>query len=358
MEKIRRLLATTLVFMLLLIMGVSGVIPSTTAEAKTTTMKVYFLDVGQADSILIQSDGRSMLIDAGNNKDGSTVVAFLKKHGVTKLDYVIGTHPHADHIGGMDDVIDSFTISKVILPKKETTTRTFEDVLDAISNKNLKITKPTVGNTYSIGDAKFTIVAPNGSYGSSLNNWSVGIRLVNGSTSFLMCGDAEKKAESDILANGLKMKADVLKTGHHGSSTSTTTAFLKAVDPNYAVISCGTGNTYGHPSKQTITRLRNAGVKIYRTDSQGTVIATSNGKKITWNKKPTTNFKSGNQTGSGTTTNTGTTTGKTVWVHITDTGTKYHLAGCRYLNSSDHKVTLKQAKEKGLTPCSVCKPPK
>lgn len=218
-------------------------------------LAVHYIDVGQGDSILAESDGHYMLIDAGENDQAGTVISYLKAQGVTKLDYVIGTHPHSDHIGGLDKVIDTFPVDKVILPPVEHTTKTFEDVLVSIASRGLKITKPTPGDSYDLGDASFTILSPVKDYGSDLNNWSVGVRLTYGDNSFVMCGDAEKQAEEDIIKNGAVLKADVLKAGHHGSSTSTSDAFLKKVSPSWVVIQCGKGNSYGHPHKETMEKL-------------------------------------------------------------------------------------------------------
>lgn len=251
------------------------------------SMTVSFIDVGQADCILVKSGKDFMLIDAGNNDDSAAVVSYLKNAGVSRLDYAIGTHPHEDHIGGLDAVINNFDIGTLIMPNVTNTTKTFEDVLDAAAAKNLSITLPEVGKTCALGSAEFTIIAPCAEYGTDYNDWSVGIKLVNGGDSFVMCGDAEAKAEADIAARfGDFLDADVLKAGHHGSRTSTSDAFLAAVSPTYAVISCGVGNDYGHPHAETLAKLQSAGVKLFRTDLQGTIIATSSGSGITWSLEP------------------------------------------------------------------------
>jgi competence protein ComEC len=248
-------------------------------------LKVSYIDVGQADSILITLNQHSMLIDAGNNEDGTTVVNYIKSQGVSKFDYVIGTHPHEDHIGGLDNVINTFSINTIIMPNITSTTKTFEDVLTAISNKKLKITKPVSGTTYSLDGAVITILAPNNSSYDDLNNYSVVIKLDYGKTSFIFAGDAENISESEMLSKKYNLKSDVLKVGHHGSDSSTTSNFLKAVSPKYAIISVGTGNTYGHPTQNTLNKLSTAGVIVYRTDLSGTIIATSDGNTIKFDKQ-------------------------------------------------------------------------
>ncbi|MCF0149609.1 MAG: lamin tail domain-containing protein, partial [Clostridium sp.] len=215
-------------------------------------------------------------------------------------------HPHEDHIGGLDDVINNFSIGKVIMPKATTTTKTYEDVLTAIRNKGLTITLPKTGDKYSIGGATFTILAPNSESYDSLNNYSVVVKLTYLNNSFLFTGDAETLSENEMINKGLDLKADVLKVGHHGSSTSTSQGFLDRVNPKYAVVSVGKDNSYGHPNKTVMDRLQSKNINIYRTDESGTIIATSNGNNITFNVSP--GSYNGNTGGSGST-NPGTTTG-------------------------------------------------
>lgn len=245
-------------------------------------MTVHFIDVGQGDSLLAESDGHFLLVDAGENDQGDTVIAYLREAGVTSLDYVIGTHPHSDHIGGLDDVIRAFDVKAVILPPVAHTTKTFEDVLDAVQEKNLTLTQPKPGDSYALGDAAFTILAPQADYGDDLNNWSVGIRLACAQGALVACGDAEAQAEEDIAASGLTLSADVLKVGHHGSSTSTSNAFLQAVSPAWAVISCGEGNSYGHPHEETLKKLEDAGISVLRTDLLGDITAQWGEDGIAW----------------------------------------------------------------------------
>jgi competence protein ComEC len=319
----------------------------TDAATKYYTMFVHYIDVGESDCVLIESDNKFMLIDAGDTDDEDTIIDYLKAQKVKTLDYVICTHPHADHIGSMDEVIKEFNVGKIIMPAITHTTKVFEDLLDAIEDKGLKITKPVVGREYTIGKADFTIIAPNDKY-SDLNNNSVGIKLVNGKNSFVFIGDCEKEAISDILDNDIDINADSLMLGHHGSDTSTTSELLDAVSPDSAIISVGK-NSYGHPSESVLEMLKNEGITTYRTDENGTIVATSTGTKITFDAKAAKieNTKNGADAQAAKTT-----------VYITDTGTKYHKGGCSYLKKSKIKMTLKDAKNKGLEPCSRCNPPR
>lgn len=244
------------------------------------------IDIGQGDSILIEAPEANVLIDAGENGKGDEVLGYLKAQGISTLDIVIGTHAHSDHIGGLDDVIRGIGVKKVILPEMAEesvpTTKTYTSLLTAILEKGLKITTAKVGDTYNLGDgAALQIVGPNGVF-TDLNNTSVVCRLTYGENSFLFTGDCEDKAETAILQRkGITVSADVLKVGHHGSDTSTSDPFLEAVDPEIALISVGTGNTYSHPVPSTLEKLEKRGIEIYRTDLSGSIVVASDGKKLT-----------------------------------------------------------------------------
>ncbi|MGG3282725.1 MBL fold metallo-hydrolase [Paenibacillus solani] len=245
------------------------------------SLQVFYLDVGQGDSTLIRTPkGQHVLIDGGDNHKGDDVVAYLKQLGVKNLDAIIATHPDADHIGGLDMVIDAIPVKSVYAPRVSHTTNTYQDFLLAVKNRGLKIKTAKAGLTLPLDGITAEFVAPVAEYGKDLNAWSAVLRVQHGNTSFLFTGDAETRSEKDMLEHSKLLHADVLKVGHHGSDTSTLQKFLEAVNPKYAVISAGKDNKYGHPKAAIVNRLKRAKVTVYRTDTQGTITAISDGKNI------------------------------------------------------------------------------
>ncbi|ERM92882.1 ComEC/Rec2 family competence protein [Caldanaerobacter subterraneus] len=259
-------------------------LPAISSEDLSSKLVVSFIDVGQGDSIFIKTPSdKTMLIDAGTPEMGERVVNYIKKQGVRKIDVLVGTHPHTDHIGGLPEVIQNFDISKFYMPKVTTTTSAFENVLKAAKAKKLPIYVAKAGVTLYLGtEIEAKMLAPNSSYYEDLNNYSAVIKITYGDTAFLFTGDAEKESEREMLNENYNLKADVLKVGHHGSSSSSSWSFLKEVRPKYAVISCGKNNEYGHPHRETLEKLSELGITVYRTDECGTIVAVSDGKTVSF----------------------------------------------------------------------------
>ena len=247
--------------------------------AGENTLNVYFIDVGQADSILLENKGHYMLIDAGNNEDGPKLVNYFNEQDIKEFDYVVGTHAHEDHIGGMDDIIKNFKIDNFYMPDAITTTKTFEDVLDALEETNVTFQTPKVNQTFNLQDTTITTLSVTADE-KNLNDTSIVLKVKHGTNTFLFMGDASTKIEKNLLNKDIK--SDVLKVGHHGSRYSTSLEFLKKVSPEYAVISVGENNTYKHPHEEILKRLEEQNIQIYRTDKQGTILAKSNGSIITF----------------------------------------------------------------------------
>lgn len=247
-------------------------------------LSIYYLDVGQADSMLITYQDKDILIDAGNNEDGPKLVNYFKSLNITKFDYVFGTHPHEDHIGGMDDIINNFEINNFYMPDVVTTTKTFEDILNSMEEKNLQFKTPNIDDEYKIGDIKLKVLYV-GKESNDLNDTSIVLKLTYKDTSYLFTGDATKKVENKLLTKDIE--SDVLKVGHHGSQYSISNEFLEKVNPKYAIIEVGKNNIYKHPKEVTLTKLDNMKIKYYRTDMDGTILLKSDGENISFEKLQT-----------------------------------------------------------------------
>lgn len=250
------------------------------------SLNVHFIDVGQADCILLMTSGANMLIDTGDLDDDYTnkIIDYLKKQGVSKLDYLVLTHPDSDHIGGAPEIINEFEVVKCIMPDHAKATNIYENTLTALEDNNVEVIEGKAGESFEFGDALCNILAPIDIDGSeSANDSSVVIKLTHGENTFLFTGDAEEESEEKMLEkySASDLKADFLKAGHHGSSTSSTAAFLDAVAPTYAFMSCGAGNKYGHPHDETIEKFDERGIQYYRADIHGTLLVVSDGKTLT-----------------------------------------------------------------------------
>lgn len=357
---------------------------SETTAASTTTiatvsgpLKVHFIDVGQGDSILIQTpDGKTMLIDGGPKSSGASLVSYLKKQGITKINVMVATHPHEDHIGGLIDVINNFTVDNIIDSGNSHTTVTYKDYLNAIKTNNVNFVVPDLGQEFDIGQTtKMKILGPV-SLADDLNNSSIVIKMTYGSTSFLFAGDAQSQEENQILSKGYDLSSQVLKVGHHGSASSSSINFLKAVNSTIGVISCGINNSYGHPDDQTLKNLTSIKTAIYRTDLVGSIIIESDGAKINvlqgspYNYTPsqTTTTQSQETT---TTAATATTVGETTTSTQAPSGNVfvgsknsdvYHYPNCGSAKTilPGNLVTFNsvdEAKSAGYRPCKKCNPP-
>lgn len=331
------------------------------------SLEVHYIDIGQGDSILVKQGDSAMLIDAGNNSKGTAVWSYLLSQGVDTLTYAIGTHPDADHIGGLDVVLYKLDCETIFLPDCVNDTRTYEELVDTIEGKNESPVIPEQGSVYSLGNAQFQILTDtHKDYGENINNYSIAIRLTFGGTSFLFTGDAEEEAENDMLASGLPLESDVFKAAHHGADTANTDKFLTAVNPEYCVISCGQDNTYGHPRAGVLNNLRGMGIKVFRTDEQGTVVAVSDGKEITFNCEPSTTWKAGEPLGDGKdnrVTEQSETVAEQESHYILNTNTKkFHRSGCGSAdkiadkNKAETDKSREELIEEGYEPCKNCNP--
>ena len=277
--------------------GISESVGKEENTGKAGTMEVHFIDVGQGDATLIidtddAGNKACMLIDAGGNDVGTKIQNYLRKRGVEHLDMLVISHADEDHEGSADLIITKFDIGTVLMSSTDKNTYAHRDVVDALEYKGISAQEPVVGTVYELADATATVIGPVGSY-EDINNNSICLKIEKGDTSFLFCGDAEELAENELVGSGTDLSADVYHVNHHGSNTSSTEDFLKAVNPAYAVISVGENNDYWHPHGSTLNTIRKLGIMVYRTDEQGSIIATSDGNTITWNTPPSDTWQAG-----------------------------------------------------------------
>lgn len=351
-------------------------------------IKVHFLDVAQGDSTFIElPNNETMLIDAGESSHGSFVASYILMQGYEKIDYLVATHPHSDHIGGLATILDTFEVGTAYLPDVIHTTSTYETFLQALIDKRIDTVEAKVGvDIIDLPDFSVSIVSPVLTNYIELNDWSAVIHINYKGASYLFMGDAESAAEAEISQD---IKADVISIGHHGSSSSTTQEFLSQVTPKHAIISCGTGNDYGHPHDEVLARLDDNNISVYRTDTQGTIVLVSDGAEYSFDKEPSPYQPQAppeSQVDASVPASQqevpqappaapqpaqeptqappvdtqpepepppeAPTQGRTVY--ITKTGEKHHAGGCRYLSKSQIPISIDDAIARGYTACSVC----
>ena len=363
-----------------------------TGAAQAGTLTVTWLDVGQGDAAVIQCGGQAMLIDGGKPEKSSYIYAWLQQHGLRYLDVIVATHVDADHIGGLSGALNYASVGTAYCPVTTGTTETFQSFVKYLAQRGKQITVPTAGATFTLGGAQVQILGPLHSAEDSNDN-SIVLKVSFGATSFLFTGDAERAEEQDLLNAGVNLQSTVLKVGHHGSDTSTSYPFLRAVAPQYAVISVGAGNSYGHPTEAVLSRLRDAGVTTFRTDMQGEITAVSDGQTVNFsvaknamaetlaNAGAGQNANQAGGTGSaaqnagvagvavasanagggnaGGAAGTGTTAGSYV---LNTNSHKFHLPSCSSVdtispkNRKDVNESREQIIREGYAPCKRCNP--
>ena len=321
---------------------------------------VHFIDVGQGDSTLLESNGEFVLIDAGERDCGNTVVDYIESRGCDELKYIIATHPDSDHVGGLKTVIETIDAENFITSETDKSTSTWLNVLHAVDEYDINYIDAEAGETYSFGEASFTVLAPLSDSYNNYNNYSVVVKAECDDISFLLTGDAEKESEDQMLASGEDLSADVLKCGHHGSSSSTSDAFLSAVHPAFAIISCGENNDYGHPHRETVAKLTNRGIAYYRTDTLGTIVAATDGKGISILSHGGTQVEA--ETISKEDLNNSASASEAAFPYVGNKSSKvYHRYTCSGVKTMNDKNkiyfdTKEQAVQKGYAPCSLCNP--
>lgn len=344
--------------------------PTQVTVVEEYDMTVHFLDVGQGLSIFVQSDGQNLIYDGGDRKTSSFVVSYLKQQNVTEIDYLISSHYDADHVAGLIGCLYAFDVQNVIGSNYVHDSDTYDSFMEAVAAEGLQVEYPSVGTSYTFGTGSFTILAPDGTRENESNDNSVAIQLKNGENSFIFTGDAEYSSEAKMAALDMELYADVLVPGHHGSATATSWDFLEACVPEYAVISCGAGNSYGHPHKDTLDKLEVMGVQLYRTDKQGTIVVESDGTDLRWNTEPCNDFTPGEEQDAGTQPDRSEVEeaeeepepepapAETEQVWVSATGNKYHNKNnCGNMNPDKaRQISREEAENRGMDPCKKCYP--
>ncbi|QQK07734.1 ComEC/Rec2 family competence protein [Miniphocaeibacter halophilus] len=279
MKKITKKKIISLIIALLITAFGGITVTENLADNVNSDLEVHFIDVGQGDSTLLISKGESILIDGGERHASSKVVSYIEKLGINKIDYVIATHPHSDHISGLIGVINKYEVKNIIRNEEEVDSKIYDSFVNAYESKNINTIIPKVGDSFKFGEANFEILGPT-AYNFDTNNNSLAVKVNHGENSFLFTGDAEKLEESTLMYTGEEIDAKILHIGHHGSRKASSEEFLKEVNPEYGIISVGKDNMYGHPHKEALNRLEKHNIKTYRTDISGDIIIISDGEEI------------------------------------------------------------------------------
>ena len=349
--KIKKLNLSIILLIAICIALFTSCTQDTTKSIADDGLEVHFMDVGQADSILLVSSDKAMLIDAGDTDAENVIIPYIKNLGIEKLDVVIFTHPHKDHIGSGASVIENFDIGNIYMSSKTTTTKTFEKLLDSIELKGADIIIPSVGEKIEFGNCDVTVLGPVKEY-NEINDNSIVVKVEYNDIKFLFTGDMEENSEKDIIDSLVDLDVDVLKVAHHGSTTSSSYVFLREVNPKYAVISSGIDNDYNHPHEKILSRLNDVGAEILRTDKMGTIVAKVDGKELTFNQ---TGINSSNNDKTNENTNQSLTT-----TYIGNINSKIlHLETCKSLPKEKNRVYFKDRDKAiidGYEPCSQCNP--
>ncbi len=356
----RREIVSIMMICVLSILTSITLIAAPITQQTTKPVDIHYISTGNSDSILISDNGKYAMIDGADNDDEQFLVDYLNKLGINELEYLILTHPDADHSGGLDAIVKNFKVNQVFVGNGKADTKTYKSFIQACIDKKLQPSVPLADKTFTLGNGSFQFFNQKAQY-DDVNDNSLVALYVNGSNKFLFTGDSGKEVEATLPLKDIG-KIDVLKIGHHGSKTSSSDAFIKAITPKYAVICCGKDNKYGHPHKETTATLNKYKITTYRTDLNGTVKVTSDGKKITiTTENKTTEKVTSSVINNSTTTNTidkkqetSTTQPITTTVYVTKTGKKYHKDGCSSLSKSKIAISLSDAEAKGYEPCSKC----
>ncbi len=335
------------------------------AADASSLIEIRILDVGQGLSVLVETDGHYMIYDGGGRDYSSYVVAYLEENNISRLDYLVASHYDEDHISGLVGVLSTVTVDTALTPDYETDTVIYESFRNMLAANGADEIHPSTGDVYTLGDAEIRIINADYDYDSE-NNRSIAIRIEYGDFSVMITGDAEKEAEEDMLHSGYDLDSDLYVAGHHGSSTSSCEAFAEAVSPEYAVISAGMYNPYGHPHVETLATFKSLDIELYRTDIQGEIICYSDGTSIWFNTESTDNWQSGTEISSAGSESSGSTAASSSdeeQEYVLNTNSmRFHYPDCegvsRMNESNKETVTATRDEliEKGYSPCGECNP--